>query len=211
MSALKSIGTGFHLIKLLMNPEANIKSLIHIGDKVSASRSSEHSARILFEKEELEDCFNQKVGLEQLQLEDLKELNLGTFGKKVYGFYIENQLDVYPMKDDKSNLTRAGYISERTRKLHDFLHVLLGYGTDLIGEAKVNAFVASQLRMPKSFLILVGILVKVFFSQPTKFDELIEGIAEGWQQGNRHKIFLKLNWDELLRMSTEDVVFFTKK
>lgn len=97
------------------------------------------------------------------------------------------------------------YISERIRKTHDFLHVLLGYDTDLIGEAKVNAFVANQTKMPLSFLIIAGIMVKYFFTKPLEFRLLIDGIIEGWNEGYKYHPFLLVDWEMMLQYDTNDV------
>lgn len=120
-------------------------------------------------------------------------------------FYTENGLDVYPQKD-RTDLTFEEYISERIRKIHDVLHVVLGYGTDLVGEAKVNAFVAYQSRMPMSFLIVTGIIIKYFFQHPTKFQFLIDEIVEGWSRGSMQDNFLLQDWDQLLSCRYEEVV-----
>lgn len=204
MNILKYCKAGYHTIKLMLKPDDNIRSLIYLGDQIAQSSASLDAIDALFENEILEDMYQSRTGLEQMELTKLKELHRSTFGNHVYRFYTSRKLDVYPMKTDL-NFGKEIYISERIRKTHDFLHVLLDYDTDLVGEAKVNAFVANQTKMPMSFLILCGIIIKYFFTKPLQFRILIDGIIEGWSTGYKFHSFLIQDWDELLLLTTNDV------
>jgi len=175
MKIIDAIKNGYHGLKLLINPDGNIKSLIYLGDQVTRTKAYAETANKLLEDEEFCLMYQQREGLQQITLEGLSMMPDESFGSEVYRFYKEHNLDIYPMGRMEIK-TPAAYMCERTRKIHDMLHVFLGYGTDLIGEAKVNAFVAAQTKAPISFLILAGILLKIVFKQPRHFLELVQGM-----------------------------------
>jgi len=204
MKIKKSILLVYHGIKLIFRPDRSIKSLLFLGDEIALSKASKEAVKVLLRDKSLHRMFTYKEGLHKLELDKLKSCGANSFGRDVYDFYTERNLHIYPMKDVE-NMSAEIYVSERIRKIHDLLHVILGFDTDLIGEAKVNAFVANQLRMPMSFLIICGIILKYFFSQPLQFRALINEIIEGWETGNQFQNFLSVDWDEKLDLPIEEV------
>lgn len=104
-----------------------------------------------------------------------------------------------------SQYSVSRYVGERTRKSHDILHVILGYGTDMIGEAKVNAYVINQSRMGISFLIIAGIGIKFLLKFPLDFHSLLDGIEEGWNMGYKTDFFLTQDWEEMMKLPLTQV------
>ena len=204
MKLLNSIKLFYHGSKLLKNPEGNIKSLLYVGDEVTKAKASKEAVRKLMQNRSIHHMYLWKYGLEQMDLDELSKCKKGSFGKAIYDFYATKGLDVYPMKD-REDLTAEFYICERVRKVHDLLHVLLEFDTDLIGEAKVNAFVANQIKMPLSYLIMSGIMVKYFLKHPMKFQVLIDEITEGWKAAEEYQNFLSIDWDSMYDMPLDEV------
>ncbi len=187
-----------------MNPDGNIKSLIYLGDKITESKSSKTIVKKLFENPELASMHIEKEGLDSIRLDSISSYPIESLGYILYKFYKNQNLDVYPMGRFE-DYTQSRYVSERTRKSHDILHVILGYGTDLIGEAKVNAYVLNQSRMPIPFLILIGIGLKYLLKHPLQFHELINEIEEGWKMGYKTDLFLTQDWETMMRLPLDEV------
>jgi len=204
MILVKYIKLAYHTIRLIINPEGNIKSLIYLGDIISESEASNTIAKKLFINQELANMHRHKKGLESIDLTTLSLYSKESLGYILYEFYTSKSLDVYPMGRFEE-YTQSRYVSERTRKSHDLLHVILGYGTDLIGEAKVNAYVLNQSRMPINFLILIGIGLKYLFKSPLQFLTLINEIEEGWKMGYKTDLFLIQDWEIMMRMPLDEV------
>ena len=194
----------FHSLKLLINPDGNIKSLIFIGDEIAKSKAAKIGAKKLFECTELYNMYIKKDGLEPIDLGELSSYPHDSLGFQLYVFYTDQNLDVYPM-GRFSEYTQSQYIAERIRKIHDILHVVLGYGTDLTGEAKVNAYVLNQSRMPIPFLIVLGIGIKYLFKEPMQFHKPISEIEQGWKMGYRTDPFLTQDWDSLMKLPLNEV------
>ena len=204
MKIIKYIKWIFHFTKLLINPAGHIKSLIFLGDELTKSKPATIGAQKLLHRPKLREMYANRDGMKPISLSVLSSYSHGTLGYHVYRFYHIQNLDVYPV-DRFDHLTESQYIVERTRKLHDILHVVLGYGTDLIGEAKLNAYVLNQSRMPIPFLIVVGIGIKYLFRHPLQFHTLISELEEGWKMGDRTFCFLEQDWDCLLQLSLDEV------
>ncbi|MEE9439452.1 MAG: Coq4 family protein [Saprospiraceae bacterium] len=204
MKILKSLKLVFHSLKLITNPDNNIKSLIYIGDQLALSKASSFATKQLFKNKTLSNMYDDKNGLSQDSLESLKKYKPKTLGSSMYHFYTSNNLNLYPMKNIK-NYKKEVYLSERIRKTHDILHLILDYKTDLIGEAKVNAFVVNHTKMPMSALIICGILIKYFFNSPIKFQKVLNGIVDGWERGNQCSNFLLQDWESMYSMDLEMV------
>jgi len=204
MEIIKSISTVYHMVRLVINPNDNVKSLLFIGDTITQTKASKEAVRLIFSNDLIFSMYKSKLGLKQLRLTDLMKYGENSFGRDVFKFYKDRKLQVYSMKDPK-NLTPEVYVSERIRKIHDMLHVVLGYDTDLIGEAKVNAFVSNNLRMPMSFLIVFGIFIKYFLKKPFHLQQLIDELLIGWNAGERYKNVLSIDWDAYLEKTTIEV------
>lgn len=62
----------------------------------------------------------------------------------------------------------------RRVQLHDTVHVLTGYGVDLLGEIEVQAFLLGCKLRPGNIVLALGLLHKLLWSADTKLDhELI--------------------------------------
>lgn len=74
----------------------------------------------------------------------LADLPAGTWGREVDEFYERNR---FPRPGEAHGIYELG-------ALHDWVHVLTGYGTDPVGEIQVFGFIAANMRDPKGFTLL---------------------------------------------------------
>lgn len=87
-----------------------------------------------------------------LDLDALRALPEGTLGRAFAAIYdLEN---VEPFETDQPIRNDVEYLSKRYRETHDLYHVVTGYGTDLIGEMELQAFVRGNLRLRSPRVIL---------------------------------------------------------
>ena len=202
----------YHTIKLLLIPSKSLYSLLYIGNKLSESKVSQQATYGLLQKEEIQEQVKIKYGYSQLNLEELKEMPEDSFGKTLYEFMTSQKLDVYPLLGNIEP-TPEVYLRERRRKIHDYLHVILGYGTDLLGESEVNAFTARQTGMPISYLIIIGVLLRTMVKQPLEFHNLIDRLRHAWQRGSMSENLFVFPWEDLYERPLEEVrlIFFIYK
>lgn len=77
-----------------------------------------------------------------IDIEFLRKLPPGTFGRAWADFIDENQLQAFTT-------------ASRRQQLHEGIHVLTGYGTDALGEAELQAFLfGAKLRLVNLMLLI---------------------------------------------------------
>lgn len=210
MKKIKSIKNSlvfiYHTIKLLLIPNKSLYSLLYVGNTLSESKVAQQATNQLLEQEEIQEQVRANYGYKALDLEALKKMAEGSFGKTLYDFMTSQNLDVYPLKEGVEP-SPAIYLRERRRKIHDYLHVVLGYGTDLLGEAEVNAFTARQTGMPISYLIIIGVLLRTMLKQPLEFHQLIDRLKDAWGRGSNSENLFVYPWEDLFEQPLEEVRF----
>ncbi len=194
----------YHLFRLLIIPNKSLYSLLYVGNKLSESKVAKQATDKLLKEEAIQDQIRLNYGYERLDLEKLKDMPVNSFGKEMYDFMTSQNLDVYPLQEN-IDPTPEVYLRERRRKIHDYLHVVLGYGTDLLGEAEVNAFTAKQTGMPISYLIIIGVLLRTMVKQPLEFHSLIDRLTISWKRGDKSENLFVYPWEDLFEYPLEEV------
>ncbi|MEH2261325.1 Coq4 family protein [Nostoc sp.] len=80
-----------------------------------------------------------------VEIERLRFLPTGTFGRTWANFLNEHNLQPFTT-------------GSRRKQLHDGIHVLTGYGVDLIGEAEVQAFLLGTKFSTSNLMLGLGLL-----------------------------------------------------
>jgi len=94
--------------------------------------------------DQVSDCIGANVP-QIVDIELLKKLPEGTFGRTVADFYQQNNLHPF-------------ITGPRRKQLHDCVHVLTNYGTDPISELEVQAFLLGAKFNPFQLVLSVGLL-----------------------------------------------------
>ena len=204
ISIKNSIAFLYHAIRLLLIPSKSLHSLLFVGNKLSESKLAKIAVDDLLENSAIEEQVNFNYGYSKLNLNALKELPKDSFGYALFEFMDSQNLDVYPLLESEKP-SSAIYLRERRRKIHDYLHLALGYGTDLHGEAEVNAFTARQTGMPICYLIIMGVLLKTMVKQPMEFHSLINRLIRAWKVGGRCENLFVFQWETVLDHPLEEV------
>ena len=87
------------------------------------------------------------------------------------------------------------YLAMRMRQTHDIWHTITGFGTDLVGEAKLQALTLAQMRSPLAAALMGAFLVHTMKSS-APLDPLIDGIWEGWCMGKVARPLIAQKWEE---------------
>ncbi len=202
---ISKIKSCYHLIRVAIRPEKNIKSVVFIGEKVGEYTSSRISASKLYQNKEMQAMYNERYGIAPLSLTVLLDNPENSLGMRLAKFYHSQGLNFYSTSCN-IKIKRNQYIYVRIRKLHDFIHLTMGYEKDLEGKAQVNAFVANQTRMPFPLLITIFIILKTLISNPNRFYPLMDKIISAWQESARCKNFLTYSWEDKLDQPFANIV-----
>lgn len=88
-----------------------------------------------------------------LDLEALERLPEGTLGHEFARYFRDNKIS--PFETTLEIKSDVDFIGKRYRETHDLLHVLTGYGTDVVGEMEVQAYAFGNLGIHSAVLILL--------------------------------------------------------
>lgn len=131
-------------------------------------------------------------GLNEKQIVDINKLRLlpqGSFGRTWADFLDQNNLQ--PLTS-----------GSRRKQLHDGIHVLCSYGSDIIGEAQVQAFILGAKFSFGNLAIGLGILRIIRKRFPEKLPLVKDKIKIAYQRG-RQANFDPDSWEpELLWSET---------
>jgi ubiquinone biosynthesis protein COQ4 len=88
-----------------------------------------------------------------LDLAALAQLPEGTLGHEFARYFRDNKIS--PFETTIELKSDIDYIGKRYRETHDLLHLLTGYGTDVIGEMELQAYALGNLGIRTAALILL--------------------------------------------------------
>ncbi|KFA93805.1 Coq4 family protein [Archangium violaceum] len=132
---------------------------------------------------------------DELDLAALEKLPEGTFGHTFASYYREKGLQpIVTLSPPKSD---AEYIAKRLRETHDFVHLVTGYGTDVMGEMEVQAFALGNLHLRTSLVILLNSASQVSQHIPD-FDAgvYIRRLWAAFRRGADSRQFASFRWED---------------
>ncbi|QRK11902.1 hypothetical protein JQX13_18695 [Archangium violaceum] len=110
---------------------------------------SEDWRRMLSERPSLE--------AKDLDLAALERLPEGTLGHAYARYYRDNKISPFETTLELKN--DIDFLAKRYRETHDVLHLVTGYGTDVMGEIELQAYVQGNLGIwTAALIVLVGTL-----------------------------------------------------
>jgi ubiquinone biosynthesis protein COQ4 len=125
-------------------------------------------------KQIMEERLSLEAG--DVDLEALENMPEGTLGHELAVYYRENH--IAPFSTDQPLRNDIDYISKRYRETHDIYHLLTGYGTDVMGEMELQAFVRGNLGIRAPLMILpFGFLASRFGASIAGSTENVEPFA----------------------------------
>lgn len=148
---------------------------------------------------------------EPMTVEGLKAYPPGTLGYAYREFVVRNNLienfgrDYRAFQADlqaKGALRRMpedmAYMMVRGTQLHDFLHVLTGYGATIAGELALAAHYLAQLRFPYHAMRLAVTMAHAAFVAPDRMAGAMDAFVDGWQYGRASRNLTFVAWEERL-------------
>ena len=157
-------------------------------------RATETGRAVLAERRQLLDRLSDRAGLAALPA--------GTLGRAYYDFVSSEQLSAEGLVA-VSNLRETlvpgedmTLFRERTREMHDLLHVVSGYGRDPLGEACLAAFTVAQTGLKGFAVIAIAAARKIARGCPGQ--PVRRAIFEGYRRGRRADWLVGADWEHLL-------------
>lgn len=194
----------FHVFPSIIAPKKSIRSLLKVGNAVSKSRAFHSSLNRVKQDPAARVLIEARYSPGIPSVAKLLTYAPNTLGYALGNFLHRNDFTPYPTPD-MATLSEEAYFRERWREIHDILHVVWGYETNLIGEASINAHMAAQTSMPMCLLIPIGIIVKTMVSNPGELGALMENISASWGKGKESTNPMGVRWESMLSMDLHEV------
>ncbi len=107
---------------------------------------------------------------QSLDLNPLYKLPSGTFGRELADFFLSHEIQPF-------------VIGFRRGILHDSLHVLTGYETDLLSEAEVQAFLFGTCHHPFHLFLGLGIVRRISRRQLYPTEPIYYRLEQAYRKG----------------------------
>ncbi|EPX63304.1 hypothetical protein D187_005710 [Cystobacter fuscus DSM 2262] len=125
-----------------------------------------------------------------LDLAALERLPEGTLGHGFARYFRDNKISPFETTLELKN--DLDYIAKRYRETHDLLHLVTGYGTDVIGEIELQAYALGNLGIRTAMLIvLYGTFQQIKDRQSgVVHSEYMKRIWAAYRRGRASPLFL---------------------
>lgn len=146
-----------------------------------------------------------------LSLERLAECAPGTLGHGYRAFIVEHHLEANlgrNYRDFNEQLSASGkldrlpaemsYTIVRGFQIHDFLHVLTGFDSGLMGELSQAAFHFAQLRYPYHAMRVAVTTAHMAFLNPGIITDAMDALVAGWSLGRTSRNLHFERWEDQL-------------
>jgi ubiquinone biosynthesis protein COQ4 len=164
-------------------------------------RQTETGRTVLRERRRLFDRLNDRASLAALPA--------GSLGRAYYEFTASENLSAEGLVE-ASQVSMAALpaddvtlFRERSREMHDLLHVVTGYGRDPLGEACLVAFSYAQTRLKGFAMIAAFAARRIARSRPGQ--PVRRAVFEGYRHGRRARWLPGADWEALLVEPVEGI------
>ncbi|KAF9571090.1 Ubiquinone biosynthesis protein [Mortierella alpina] len=145
-----------------------------------------------------------KITSETMQLDKLRQLPDGTFGREYVRFLDDQQ--VSPDTREPVHFVDSeelAYVMQRYRETHDFYHTLTGLPVTVDGEIALKWFEMVQTGLPMTMLSsFFGPLRLTSEERARLFDVYVPWALEN---GSNSKLLMNVRWEEWMDRPVEDV------
>jgi ubiquinone biosynthesis protein COQ4 len=139
----------------------------------------------------------------------LATLPAGTLGRAYYEFMAAENLSAEGLVEASRITMRSlpaddvTLFRERSREMHDLLHVITGYGRDPLGEACLVAFSYAQTGL-KGFAVIAAFAARrIAHARPGQ--PIRRAVFEGWRHGRSAGWLPGADWEALLNQPVEAI------
>ena len=153
-----------------------------------------------------------------LSLERLAGCAPGSLGHGYHAFIVDNDLEANLARNYRKfneELQASGKLSRlpddlsytivRGFQIHDFLHVLTGFDSSLMGELSQAAFHFAQLRFPYHAMRVAVTTAHMAFLNPAIITDAMDAMVAGWMLGRTSKNLHFERWEDELDTPIADI------
>lgn len=148
-----------------------------------------------------------------VDLDALESMPEGSLGHELAQYYKDNHIT--PFNTTQPIRNEIDYISKRYRETHDIYHLLTGYGTDVMGEMMLQAFVRGNMGIRAPLMIVpFGFLTSRFSTsvagdeegiEPFALSEYVSAVRAAKKRGASIEPLIMIRFEDHWERSIEDL------
>lgn len=136
-------------------------------------------------------------------LGELSLLPVGSLGKTYSDELMKQGFSPNDLIDKGVVTDLNSYVSHRLHETHDIIHVLTGFGTDLVGEMGLQAFELAQNRAPLAVLLIAGSLLRAL-QNDEPLEPLLLALSRGFELGLNADLVIAYKLENHWELSVEE-------
>lgn len=136
-------------------------------------------------------------------LQELSLLPSGSLGKTYADELIRQGFSPDELMDSGEVTNLKSFVSHRLHETHDIIHVLTGFGTDLVGEMGLQAFALAQNRAPLAVLLIAGSLLRAL-QNDEPLEPLLTALSRGFELGLNADLVIAYKLEDQWELSVEE-------
>ena len=146
-----------------------------------------------------------------LDFDRLRSLPSGTLGSEYVRFMEANAIDIVSFAEASlRHMVREDYatdeawtLANRMRDIHEIVHVVSGYGTDVLGEMCELAFNIGEAARPRATRFAIRVNAANFRRNGHRHADAV--IGQAFQRGHHVGTRVGADWEAMMDWSLEDV------
>ncbi|MBI3556042.1 MAG: hypothetical protein HY074_07250 [Deltaproteobacteria bacterium] len=203
---MDNIRIGKSLLRLIKDPN-NTEEIFKMGEiGLHAKNHRFHKSVVenAMQDPGFRDLFTAQYLQPRIDLHELAAMPKNTLGERYANFLLARGFSVefFPRFATEEPIR---YLSIRARECHDIWHVLTGFNSGVTGELGLQGFTMAQIKAGLSASLIAAGLLHTVKNDPSRVNEVMDSVVEGYQLGRRAKFLLGFRVEQMWSLPIEEV------
>lgn len=187
---------------ILKAPYGDFRAIGNLANAINDEEGCREVLAWLSLEDVAKSAIQERWQLGDVNLEQLHSLPETTLGYVYSDHMLRNGLTPIQLRIVESDYD---YLTVHLTEVHDIWHVVVEADTSMIGETKLQAFVAAQLRRSRlSFAMLAKNLLKTAVDDLDLAEKLMDAATEGWYLGKQALPLFGVRWPNYWQISLQE-------
>jgi ubiquinone biosynthesis protein Coq4 len=182
-------------MQIVKAPYGDFQAIWNLANAVNDEEGFRRTIEFLSLHPLAKSAIQNRLLLGAIDLQELHSLPAETLGYAYSDHLLRNGLNPIQSQMVENDYD---YLIAHLAEVHDIWHVVINADTSMVGETKLQAFVAAQLRASRfSFAMLAKNLLKAAVEDLDLAEQLIDALTEGWRMGKQAQPLFGMPWNTL--------------
>jgi len=182
-------------MQILNAPYGDFQAIWNLANAVSDGAGFRRTVELLSIHPLAKNAIQNRLHLGAIDVQQLHALPEETLGYAYSDHLLRNGLTPIQSQIAKDDYD---YLVVHLTEVHDIWHVVIKADTSMVGETKLQAFVAAQLRTFRfAYTMLAKNLLKTAVEDLECVEQLMDALTEGWRLGKQAQPLFGMQWNTL--------------